>query len=257
MPLFYRKIGQGKPFIILHGLFGNSDHWVSIGKKIADLGYEVFILDQRNHGQSPKNALLNYLVLTDDLFEFIQEHKLDKPIIMGHSMGGKVAMRFALENPSYISRLIVIDISLRAYKIPSQLTYILMAMEAVDFEIISSRQQVDLVLKKHISDPKIRMLIMKNLQRIDKNRYEWRIYLDAISNNKNLLFENIEIDQSNYCSTLFIRGGISDYILDSDIQDIEKAFPNAQIQTIEGADHWVHVEAPEVFITLVSEFVNH
>ena len=256
MQLFYRKFGKGKAFIILHGLFGNSDHWVSIGKKIADLGFEVYLLDQRNHGQSPKNALFNYSVLANDLLEFICEHNLTKPIIMGHSMGGKVVMSLAVKNAKIVSKLIVVDISLRAYKIQPELHSILKAMKEVDHENITSRNQVELILQKHISDFKIRMLVMKNLHRIDKNRYAWRLHLDAIYNNINLLFESVKTNQPISIPTLFIRGGASDYIQDRDILTIKKAFPKASIQTIDGANHWVQVEAPERFFAMISEFIS-
>ncbi len=143
MKLFYRTYGQGKPFIILHGLFGISDNWVSFAKKNAKLGYQVFVLDQRNHGQSPHSPNFNYLALVDDLFEFIDEHELEEAVILGHSMGGKVAMRFALENPDYLSKLIVVDISLRQYPPRDYHLKVIRAMKKVDFSIVKNRQEVN------------------------------------------------------------------------------------------------------------------
>ena len=114
MKLFHRKYGEGQPLIILHGLFGISDNWVTIGRRLADK-FEVYILDQRNHGQSPHSDVFNYYAMVEDLYEFIENHQLFNPIIIGHSMGGKVAMNFALEHPSKVSKLIIVDMSVRKY----------------------------------------------------------------------------------------------------------------------------------------------
>ena len=256
MQLFYRKFGEGKPLIILHGLFGISDNWVSFAKKIAELGYEVYIPDQRNHGQSPQSPSFNYLALVDDLFEFIDEHELEDVSVLGHSMGGKVAMRFALENTQYISKLIVVDISMRAYEARPHHKNILKAMQQVDFSKIKSRKEVEEILAKYISEPKIRLFVMKNLHRISGNEFEWRLYLDGILDNLDEMFDGIEPDEAFDKPSLFIRGGASDYVRDSDIPDINKAFPNHTLHTIPNATHWVHAEAPELFYQYVSEFLK-
>jgi len=255
MQLFYRKYGQGQALLILHGLFGISDNWVSFGKKIAELGFEVFIIDQRNHGQSPQSASFNYLALVDDLFEFIDEHEIERPIILGHSMGGKVAMRFAIENPDYVSKLIVVDISLRNYKARAHHKEIIKAMKQVDFSKISTRKQVDSILQESIKDERIRLFVMKNLHRIDKDQFEWRLYLDGICNNLDEMFDGINANEPFEKPTLIIKGGASDYIQEQDIPLFKKTFPISQIQTIEGTSHWVHAEAPVLFYNLVSEFI--
>jgi len=255
MQLFYRKYGEGKPLIILHGLFGISDNWVGFGKKIAELGYQVYIPDQRNHGQSPHSPSFNYLALVDDLFEFIDEHELEEVTILGHSMGGKVAMRFALENPEYIAKLIVVDISMRAYKARPHHKNILKAMQQVDFSKVKSRKEVELVLAKHIWEPKIRLFVMKNLHRIEGNTFEWRLYLDGILDNLDQMFDGIDALDSFEKPSLFIRGGASNYVNDGDIPGINKAFPQNTLHTIPNATHWVHAEAPELFYQYVSEFL--
>lgn len=256
MQLFFRKFGQGKPLIILHGLFGISDNWVSFGKKIAELGYEVYIPDQRNHGQSPHSPVFNYLALVDDLFEFIDEHDLEEAVVLGHSMGGKVAMRFALENPQFLSKLIVVDISLRAYQARPHHKNIIRAMKEVDFSQVSSRKQVEKILIQRIQDPKIRLFVMKNLHRIDAANFEWRLNLDAICDHLDQMFDGIDITEPFTKPSLFIRGGASDYVMDKDIPPINKAFPDNRLYTIEGATHWVHAEAPELFYQYVKEFLN-
>lgn len=256
MQLFYRTYGEGKPFIILHGLFGISDNWVSFAKKIAKLGYQVYILDQRNHGQSPQSPNFNYLALVDDLFEFIDEHELEDAVILGHSMGGKVAMRFALENPDYLSKLIVVDISLRQYPPRDHHLKVIRAMKKVDFSIVKKRQDVDAILSEDIELPRIRQFIMKNLYRKQKDELAWRMCLDCIANNLDEMFDGIEPEQPLDKPTLVVRGGASDYVLDSDLQPLKIAFPQVDIKTIANATHWVHAEAPEEFYKYINDFLE-
>lgn len=256
MQLFYRTYGEGKPFIILHGLFGISDNWVSFAKKIAELGYQVYILDQRNHGQSPQSPNFNYLALVDDLFEFIDEHELEDAVILGHSMGGKVAMRFALENPDYLSKLIVVDISLRQYPPRDHHLKVIRAMKKVDFSIVKKRQDVDAILSEDIELPRIRQFIMKNLYRKQKDELAWRMCLDCIANNLDEMFDGIEPEQPLDKPTLVVRGGSSDYVLDSDLPPLKIAFPQVDIKTIANATHWVHAEAPEEFYKYINDFLE-
>lgn len=256
MQLFYRTYGEGKPFIVLHGLFGISDNWVSFAKKIAEQGYQVYVLDQRNHGQSPHSPNFNYLALVDDLFEFIDEHELEDAVILGHSMGGKVAMRFALENPEYLSKLIIVDISLRQYPPRDYHLKVIRAMKKVDFSIVKKRQDVDAILAEDIESPRIRQFIMKNLYRKEKDKLAWRMCLDAIANNLDEMFDGIETEKPLDIPTLVVRGGESDYVLDSDLQPLKIAFPQADIKTIANATHWVHAEAPDQFLKYVVEFLE-
>ena len=258
MELFFRQYGdQGnQPIIILHGLFGISDDWVSYARRIAIEGFEVFTVDQRNHGQSPQSDNFNYLSLTDDLFDFIDEHQIDNPIIMGHSMGGKVAMRFALENPHLVKKLVVVDITLKAYGPRDHHREIIEAMKSVDFSMVKSRDDVEGQLAGLIPSIRIRQFIMKNLHRKYKNIFEWRIYLDGLENNLDQMFDGIDTITKFEKPTLFIKGGASDYILLEDFDQIRYNFPNAEIITIEGASHWVHVEAMERFYQLTMGFAT-
>jgi pimeloyl-ACP methyl ester carboxylesterase len=258
MELFYRRFGTegNQPMIILHGLFGISDNWVSYARRIAMEGFDVFVLDQRNHGQSPQSDNFNYLALTDDLFDFIDDHEIEDPILMGHSMGGKVAMRFALENPHLVSRLVVVDITLKAYGPRENHLKIIKAMKLVDFNTVSSRMDVEKQLSTNIPETRIRQFILKNLYRTEKNKFEWRIYLEGLENNLEQMFDSIDTITKFEKPTLFIRGGASDYILYEDYPQIRYNFPNAEIITIEGASHWVHVEAMERFYQLTMGFVT-
>ncbi|MBT3174962.1 MAG: alpha/beta fold hydrolase [Lentimicrobiaceae bacterium] len=258
MKLFYRKYGNSgkQPMIILHGLFGISDNWATYARRIALEGFEVFVVDQRNHGQSPQSDKFNYLALTDDISDFIDEHELDNIILLGHSLGGKVAMRFALENPHIIRKLIVVDISLKAYGPRDNHRQIIEAMKSVDLTSKSNRREVDDEMAPLIPDIRIRQFIMKNLHRKKNNEFEWRIYLKGLENSIGQMFDAIETNEKYEKPTLFIRGGTSDYILLEDFPQIRFNFPNADIITIEGASHWVHVEAMEKFYQLTMGFTT-
>jgi len=258
MELFFRKYGNegDQPIIILHGLFGISDNWVSYARRIAMEGFEVFVVDQRNHGQSPQSDNFNYLALTDDLFDFIDENEIEDPIIIGHSMGGKVAMRFALENPHMLKKLVVVDITLKAYGPRDNHRQIIEAMNSVDFELVRNRSEIEKQLAVYIPDFRIRQFIMKNLHRKDKNEFEWRIYLEGLENNLDQMFDSIDTIIKFDKPTLFIKGGASDYILIEDFPQIRYNFPNAEIITIAGATHWVHVEAMERFYQLTLGFAS-
>ena len=255
MKLFFRHYGEGQPVIILHGIFGVSDNWVSIGKKLAEK-FSVYIPDQRNHGRSPHSVTFNYFALADDLLSFIREHKLEKPIIIGHSMGGKVAMTFALEHPEMVEKLVVVDISPRKYPGRNVHFDMINAMMAVDFDQVETREEVEKQLVESIPDKRIRLFIMKNLHRKTRHFFDWRINLEALSANMDYVFDGVESSDTYLGPTLFIRGGRSDYIQDSDTPLIKGLFPNAHIQTIEGASHWVHAEAPEELCRLFSLFLG-
>jgi pimeloyl-ACP methyl ester carboxylesterase len=255
MKLFYRKYGEGQPLIILHGLFGISDNWVTIGRRLAEQ-YEVYILDQRNHGQSPHSDVFNYYAMVEDLYEFIEEHQIYNPIIIGHSMGGKVAMNFALEHPSKVEKLIIVDMSVREYHARQTHLSIIEAMNAIDLETIESRDQVSEILDDYISSERIKHFILKNLYRINKNRFGWRINLDGVSDNLENVFVGIESKLTFDKASLFIKGSLSDYILKEDYPMIIKIFPQATFETIKGASHWIHAEKPDQLCALFSKFLE-
>lgn len=256
MDLHFRRYGRGKPLIILHGIFGISDNWVSFGKKLAELGYEVFIPDQRNHGQSPHHYAFNYYALTEDLLEFIEQQGIVSPVILGHSMGGKVAMRFALENPHDVSALIVVDTSMRTYVSHTYHRTLIDAMKSVDFTQIKSRHEVEEHLRVQIDSPRIRQFLMKNLFWKEKHLLGWRINLEAIDLNLDSMYDGVFYSTVCNKPALFVRGGRSDYIIEEDIPDIRESFPNMDLATIDEGTHWVHADAPEVFYMYVSGFLN-
>lgn len=258
MKLFYRRYGtEGHPaIIILHGLFGISDNWVTFGRRMADEGFDVIIPDQRNHGLSPHSNVFNYLALTDDLLELIDELDVERPALLGHSMGGKVAMRFTLENPGLVDKLIVVDITLKAYGDRPHHRNIIRAMQAVKLEEAQSRQEVERQLQSSITEIRTRQFLMKNLHWKGRNQLEWRINLSGINDNLGAMFDAIHTEVQYHRPALFVRGGQSDYILPSDYAQIRQNFPKAEIITIEGASHWVHAEAPEQFYQLGYGFLT-
>jgi esterase len=255
MELFYRTYGEGKPVVILHGLLGISDNWVAFSRRLADEGFRIFIPDQRNHGQSPHHPVFNYYALTDDLVEFFETHHLKKPVILGHSMGGKVAMRYALEHPDMVDRLIVVDTSMRSYYRFNYHLKLIDAMLAVDFSLAKTRPEVEQALREKISDERLVQFLMKNLYWKEKHKLGWRPNLQAISNQVDSMYDGVFYSVKFERPALFIRGGQSDYVLEEDIPVILQNFPNAIVKTIETGTHWVHADEPEEFYRLVSEFL--
>ncbi len=253
MKLFSRIEGSGRPLIILHGLFGMSDNWLTHAKHYAELGFEVHVLDQRNHGQSPHSDEFSYQLMADDLLEYMADHNLDKACIIGHSMGGKVAMLFASQHPEKVERLIIVDIAPKSYPIHHQ-QYI-DAMRTLDFDVISSRSEADKELGKHIENFAIRQFMLKSLYWVEKGRLAFRFNLDAIENHLDMVGEALLDDAEYLGETLFINGGQSNYIVPGDEELIHQHFPIAHIYTIKNAGHWVHAEAAEEFSEVTTKFL--
>ncbi len=254
MKLFYRKYGEGQPLIILHGLLGLSDNWVTIGKKIAENNFSVYIPDQRNHGRSPHSDEFNYKVLSEDLNDFIELHSIKNPVIIGHSMGGRVAMNLALHYPEKISKLIIVDIGIKEYAV--NYTEIIDVLSEVEIRSTISRQEIEKQLSLKIPDQQIIQLILKNLKRGDDNQFEWKFNIIGIKENLNSIFESLYCKLSFTGQTLFICGELSDYIKDNDIPEIKELFPTANFKKISGASHWVHADNPKEFTEVVLKFIE-
>lgn len=253
MQLNYKSLGEGQPLIILHGLFGSLDNWLSIGKELAD-HYKVYLVDQRNHGQSPHSDEFNYTVMAEDLHEFINAHELENPIIVGHSMGGKTAMKFALNYTELWDKLVVVDISPKSY--PVHHDTILEGLSAIDVENLESRKEADDKLSEYVKDFGTRQFLLKNLARKKEGGFEWKMNLDIIKKNIEIIGEGMEEQLAIEKDVLFIRGEKSDYIKDKDSILIVQHFPNAAIETIKNAGHWVHAEQPEEFLNTLNNFLR-
>jgi esterase len=252
MKLFYRELGTGDPIIILHGLFGSSDNWLSIAKELANT-HSIYLLDQRNHGQSPHSDTFDYSTMANDLEEFIDEHEIENPVILGHSMGGKTAMEFAVKNPDKWSKLIVVDIAPKTYSVHHD--QILEGLNSLDLKTIMSRNEADEKLSKLVPEIGVRQFLLKNLSR-DNIGFSWKINLPVISKNIEIIGEGLSKRLSKAKPTLFIRGSNSNYIMDSDFELIEQYFPSAKIETVENAGHWIHAEQPEEFLNIVNQFLK-
>ncbi len=252
MKLHFKKYGDGAPVIILHGLFGMSDNWISIAKDLAK-DKLVFLLDMRNHGRSPHIEAHNYSDMIEDIYEFLTDMNLRQVNFIGHSMGGKAAMNFAFEYPHRVNKLVIIDISPRAY--PVFHSTIIDSLLGLDIDTIKSRKEANDQLAVSIPSKRIRQFLLKNLYRKDNGSFSWRINLPVIA--KNLMQIGAEVKSKTPFKnpTLFIRGAESEYIGNDDIKLIEELYPDAKIVTIPNASHWVHSEAPEQVFTEINKFL--
>lgn len=255
MELFHHNFGQGKPVVILHGLFGVSDNWVSIGKKLSN-NFSVYIPDLRNHGRSPHHPVFSYPAMVDDLYDFLEENELDDIILIGHSMGGKLAMNFCMEYPGMVSKLIIIDIPPREFPARQSHIQVLNAMQNMDFDKVSSRSDVEEALATTITSQSLRLFIMKNLYRVNKDRFAWRLNVEAITSNIDNVMEGVPKLQEYIKPALFVRGALSDYILDEDKESILSYFPQAKFADIPEAGHWVHADNPDDLCKVFNTFLG-
>ena len=253
MQLFYRPSGQGDPLIILHGLFGSSDNWYSLAKVFAER-FQVFLVDQRNHGQSPHSNEFDYKLLTEDILEFIREHGIKKPIIMGHSMGGKAAMNFAVRYPDQLSNLIVVDIVPKTY--PVHHDAILDGLKAIPLDSLASRNDADKILSDHVPEPDVRQFLLKNLTRKSAGGFEWKINLAAIDRNIEAMGEGMKYSGKYDGPSLFIKGKKSKYYAEGDEMLIQNIFPKAEFATLD-TGHWVQAEKPDEFASLVFNYLTN
>jgi len=252
MKLFFRQQGHGKPLIILHGLLGSSDNWHSLGKLFAET-FSVYMVDQRNHGQSPHSDQFNYKVLTEDLEKFIKENKIENPHLIGHSMGGKTAMNFAVKNPTGVDKVVVVDIVPKKYVVRHD--RLIEGMKAIPLEEITSRAQAEVALAGYEPDPAVRQFLLKNLSRNNEGKFVWKVNLPAIDQHLQETGEAMIYQGVFDGPTLFVKGKKSDYYTEGDELLIKKIFPQAQIATLD-TGHWVQAEKPQEFSQLVLQFLK-
>lgn len=252
MKLFYRELGQGQPLVILHGIFGSSDNWLTQARMLS-AHYHVFSLDLRNHGQSPHEERFDYQVMVADLLDFLNEHQLQDPIIVGHSMGGKVAMNFALAHPDRLQKLVVVDISPRPYDLEHYV--ILDGLKAIPIETISSRNEADAALMPFVPEPDVRQFLLKNLQRKAEGGFSWKINLPVIGKNLSKIGYDLQYEGKLERPTLFIRGGKSKYVTDADMTRIKEVFPKATLVTLD-TGHWVQAEKPKEFVEALTKWLT-
>lgn len=263
MDLFYRKEGTGSPLVIIHGLYGSSDNWINIGKRLGQ-NHTVYMVDLRNHGRSPFSQEHSFEHMKEDIYNFFEKAGLTEATILGHSMGGKVAMWFAAEYPERVNKLVIADIAPKNYLLSGETTQyqlhqnILQAMMEIDFTRIRTREDVDFALSQKIDNDRIRQFLLKNVEKEKHSRrYRWRVNVEVLYNNLEEIVSGVNyhwledrIPITRY-PVIFIRGMKSNYILPEDEPVIREIYPDSRIVDIPDAGHWLHAEQPEQFTEAV------
>lgn len=258
-------MGEGPPIVILHGLYGSSDNWMSIARKLSDT-YTIFLPDQRNHGQSPHSIRHDYSEMTTDLEELVNENIKGKFSLLGHSMGGKTAISFALKNPGLLDSLIVADISPFSrhpedFSIVDSHTKITSILLHTDLETAQSRKEAEVKVLSAFEDKRLASFLLKSIYRNENGKFAWRINAPAIYNNLEKLMAGVIVPESAAAGVtgfpvLFIRGSNSDYLPESHFNNLRLLFPAAEIYTIPEAGHWLHAEKPDEFSDIVRKFIS-
>lgn len=226
---------------------------MTVAKQLSS-HYTVYLVDLRNHGQSFHHHQFDYRAMSQDIQSLVEHLNLSEISILGHSLGGKTAMFFTAQNQQTVKKLIIVDIAPGYY--PNRHQLIIDALTAIDIGSLKSRGQADEILKSYVKEPGTRLFLLKNLRRKSANSFEWKINLSVITEGIDNVSEALPNTEIIEVSTLFIRGGASDYITDNDKEVILKQFPNSSILTVEDAGHWVHAEAPQELLELVRRFLD-
>ncbi|HEX8235738.1 MAG TPA: alpha/beta fold hydrolase [Abditibacteriaceae bacterium] len=253
LPLHYENFGTGHPLIVLHGLFGSLVNWKPLSREWSEF-FHVFAVDQRNHGRSPHSSTFNYAAMAADLNAFMQAHGLISTYLLGHSLGGKTAMQFALTYPEMVDKLVVVDMSPQASR-PRHHS-ILAALQGLDLAAARSRRELDAQLAQHIFDREARQFLLMNITSDESGQLRWRMNLDALAQSYDEVNKAVDSQDTYEKPALFIRGEKSDYIPDEDLDTIKTLFPLSRVVTVTGAGHWLHAEAPQEFSRLVLDFLN-
>lgn len=251
MKLHYEIAGEGQPIILLHGLFGAANNWSTIAKHLAQ-HYQVISVDLRNHGQSPHHESQTYTAMAGDLLNLCDALNLSSIHLLGHSLGGKVAMQFAAQHPEKLDQLIIVDMAMRAYE--DEHMHLIDAMLALDLNPIRSRLEADKALSNAIPNKMVRQFLLMNLDKTERN-WQWRINLPGLKANYTKLLTAVCESTTYHKPSLFIRGEYSHYVQDSDVAQIQQHFTQAQFTSLP-TNHWVHAEQPQAFIEVVTQFLS-
>ena len=247
-------LGEGQPLLILHGFLGMSDNWKTLGTQYSENGFEVHLIDQRNHGKSFHSDEFNYDVLSDDVVRYMEHHNITSAYVLGHSMGGKTAMQLATSHPDRVKKLIVADIAPKFY--PPHHDFIFNGLSHLDFDNIADRREADDELSKHIKEKGIRQFLLKNLYWVEKDRLGFRFNFEVLKDRMEEIGENISGSAVYDGPALFLRGDRSEYIQPNDFAEIKRHFPKATIETIDKTGHWLHAENPKQFYEKSFAFLN-
>lgn len=263
MELFFRETGEGAPLIIIHGLYGCSDNWLTIARKLSP-SFHVYTIDLRNHGQSPHAESHTYDDMVADLLEFISAKGFSTVTLLGHSMGGKVAMRFTLQYPHKVKQLIVADIAPKNYlhmhnrgESANQHEKIIDALLAINLTGLSTRKDIDNALKNDFPEMGLRQFLVKNIRKGKDNKMEWCINLPVLRASLPDIMDGFSNTKTS-CNTptLFVKGENSPYIDAEDSYEIHNYFPNSNTASIPNAAHWLHAEQPELFFNTIMYFLE-
>ncbi len=262
MKLFYREYGEGKPIIIAHGLFGMSDNWIPIAKKLAEK-YKVYVPDMRNHGNSPHSDIHTYQAMSRDLFEFIEDKNIEKAIFAGHSMGGKTVLQFAENFPERVKKMIITDISPAKY-IPDKEFFkralnhklLLENLQKLNLKNFTNRKNLTFFLESEIKNSFLIQLILKNIK-TENGKFHWKININAFYENLSEMRREIKLSEKvKNIETLFIFGGNSPYFRKEDEKYIKTHLPKSEIRIIPGARHLIHIEKENEFISEIKAFIK-
>jgi pimeloyl-ACP methyl ester carboxylesterase len=254
--LNYKKYGNGsQTLIIVHGFLGSLDNWHTLASLWGENGLTVYALDMRNHGRSPHTATHTIAEMVDDVYDFMHEHNISQAVLLGHSMGGKVAMQFTLTYPDQVSKLIVADMAPREYKHGHDEVF--KAIESVDLKTIKTRKEADEAMQPYLGDFSTRQFVLKNLERNELGGYSWKFNFDTLKRDYEDILKPIYSNHSFSKPVLFLKGELSLYIKERDNEHIHQLFPQAKIASVPDAGHWLHAEQPKLFFEEVLQFVNH
>ena len=248
-----KTFGNGPALVILHGLFGMLDNWQTLARKLADT-HHVVLLDLRNHGRSFHTDEMNYTVMAEDVAATLEDMGIDECVLLGHSMGGKVAMQVALNYLDLVRKLIVVDIAPRRYR-PGH-NAVFAALNALEPTTITDRRAAAETMSAYMTDPSVQLFLLKNLARNPAGGFKWRMNLSAISAAYDQLIGPVgQLGDQYDGPALFIRGGKSGYVEDEDLELIQLLFPQARLETVAEAGHWIHAEKPEALLAVVNSFL--
>ncbi len=263
--LFYRKYGVGPPLVILHGLYGSSDNWMTIARKISNK-YTVWLPDLRNHGSSPHDSVHSFEAMSGDLLELAEENNLDKFFLAGHSMGGKAAISFALKWPEKLNGLLIADVSPFTVQASVSIAYdyhsrILGAVRETDISGALSRQEIETLLSARINSSRDRALIMKNLKRNYDNSYSWKINAPALLRHLREMIEGLAlppVEEHGITGfpVIFLKGEKSEYLDQGDYGNILRLFPAAEFRIVKNAGHWIHADNPEAVAEALGDLMK-
>ncbi|MCC5796858.1 MAG: alpha/beta fold hydrolase [Methylophaga sp.] len=251
--LFYQITGSGRPLLIVHGLFGSSDNWRAVTKALSDKR-QIIAVDLRNHGRSFHHQDQHYPQMAEDIERVVDELGIEEIDLLGHSIGGKVAMQFARQHTHRVRQMVVVDIAPRQY--PDKHSWIFKSLLSLNLDQYQQRSQLDDVLASDIKDAAVRQFLLMNVKKNDQGSLRWRINLQALFCNYAALLSSVEPEQALDVKSCFIAGGRSDYISEADKQLIRQCFPDSEFTVIDEAGHWVHAEAPKAFCQVVEQFLD-